>query len=84
MPAPIEAARSRSVIPIPPGRTTWSRPSILNQVPKPAEDGFMIRAAPNLHYALPNFYFHTTTAYDILRSLGVELGKRDFMGQMPS
>jgi len=30
--------------------------------------------------ALPNFYFHCTTAYDILRQCGVELGKRDFMG----
>lgn len=29
---------------------------------------------------LPNFYFHCTTAYDILRHCGVELGKRDFMG----
>jgi hypothetical protein len=29
---------------------------------------------------LPNFYFHATTAYDILRHNGVELGKRDFMG----
>ncbi len=36
------------------------------------------------HLAMPNFYFHTTTAYNILRSLGIELGKRDFMGQMPS
>jgi uncharacterized protein len=36
------------------------------------------------HLAMPNFYFHTTTAYNILRSLGVELGKRDFMGAMPS
>ncbi len=36
------------------------------------------------HLAMPNFYFHTTTAYNILRSLGVELGKRDFMGPMPS
>lgn len=36
------------------------------------------------HLAMPNFYFHTTTAYNILRSLGVEIGKRDFMGQMPS
>jgi hypothetical protein len=35
------------------------------------------------HHSLPNFYFHTTTAYDILRHYGVELGKRDFMGQMP-
>ena len=30
--------------------------------------------------SLPNFYFHCTTAYDILRQCGVELGKRDFMG----
>jgi hypothetical protein len=29
---------------------------------------------------LPNFYFHATTAYDILRHSGIELGKRDFMG----
>jgi len=31
-------------------------------------------------FALPNFFFHTTTAYDILRHAGVEVGKRDFMG----
>ncbi len=36
------------------------------------------------HLAMPNFYFHTTTAYNLLRSLGIEIGKRDFMGQMPS
>jgi len=36
------------------------------------------------HTAMPNFYFHTTTAYNIARSLGVDLGKRDFMGQSPS
>ena len=33
-----------------------------------------------LNFILPNFYFHCTTAYDILRHCGVELGKRDFMG----
>lgn len=33
-----------------------------------------------LNFCLPNFYFHTTTAYDILRHCGVEVGKRDFMG----
>jgi hypothetical protein len=33
-----------------------------------------------LNFALPNFYFHVTTAYDILRHAGVELGKRDFLG----
>jgi hypothetical protein len=32
------------------------------------------------HVALPNFFFHATTAYDILRHAGVELGKRDFIG----
>ena len=31
--------------------------------------------------ALPNFYFHATTAYDILRHAGVEIGKRDFLGR---
>jgi uncharacterized protein len=33
--------------------------------------------------ALPNFYFHITTAYDILRHSGVEIGKRDFVGVPP-
>ena len=36
-----------------------------------------------VHYVLPNFYFHLTTAYDILRSAGVEIGKRDFLGAVP-
>ncbi|MGO9235899.1 MAG: DUF1993 family protein [Methylocella sp.] len=35
-----------------------------------------------MSFSLPNFYFHATTAYDILRSKGVPLGKRDYMGQM--
>jgi hypothetical protein len=35
-----------------------------------------------MSFSLPNFYFHATTAYDILRSKGAPLGKRDFMGQM--
>jgi hypothetical protein len=33
-----------------------------------------------LGFALPNFYFHAATAYDILRHNGVELAKRDFIG----
>ncbi len=33
-----------------------------------------------LFYALPNFYFHTTTAYNILRHNGVEIGKQDYLG----
>jgi uncharacterized protein len=35
-----------------------------------------------MSFSLPNFYFHATTAYDILRHTGVPLGKRDFMGKM--
>ena len=33
-----------------------------------------------VHFALPNFYFHATTAYDILRHSGVALSKRDYVG----
>ena len=33
-----------------------------------------------VHYALPHFYFHATTAYDILRHNGVGIGKKDFVG----
>jgi hypothetical protein len=33
-----------------------------------------------LSFSQPNFYFHATTAYDLLRWKGVPLGKRDFMG----
>lgn len=33
-----------------------------------------------LTYSLPQFFFHVTTAYDLLRHNGVEIGKRDFMG----
>src|SRR5579863_3142101 len=34
-----------------------------------------------LSFSLPNFYFHATTAYDILRWKGMPIGKRDFMGK---
>ncbi|MBM3508883.1 MAG: DUF1993 domain-containing protein [Alphaproteobacteria bacterium] len=37
-----------------------------------------------LTWSLPNFYFHVTTAYGILRHAGVEIGKRDFLGLPPS
>jgi uncharacterized protein len=41
-----------------------------------------LKGAPYLiGFALPNFYFHATTAYDILRHCGVEIGKRDFLGR---
>ena len=35
-----------------------------------------------LHFAMPNFYFHCTTAYAILRHVGLEVGKRDFIGTL--
>ena len=35
-----------------------------------------------LSFSLPNFYFHSTTAYDILRMNGIPLGKRDFLGTL--
>ena len=35
-----------------------------------------------LSYALPQFFFHVTTAYDILRHKGVPIGKRDFLGRI--
>jgi hypothetical protein len=45
------------------------------QLPFTAE-GFL------MSFSLPNFYFHATTAYDILRTNGVPLGKRDYMGRL--
>ena len=36
------------------------------------------------HFALPNFYFHLVTAYDILRYAGAPIGKRDYLGQPPN
>jgi hypothetical protein len=35
-----------------------------------------------LTYALPQFFFHVTTAYDLLRHKGVPIGKRDFLGRI--
>jgi hypothetical protein len=35
------------------------------------------------HFVLPNFYFHLTAAYAIVRHCGVEVGKRDFLGAIP-
>ena len=36
------------------------------------------------HFAMLQVQFHATTAYDILRHVGVNIGKRDYLGQMPS
>jgi len=47
--------------------------------PSGAERKFTAQALL-LNFCLPNFYFHYTTAYDILRNCGIDVGKRDFMG----
>ena len=36
-----------------------------------------------VQHAIPNFYFHVTTAYSILRHNGVDIGKKDYLGEMP-
>ena len=35
-----------------------------------------------MSFSLPSFYFHAATAYDILRTKGVPVGKLDFLGQL--
>jgi hypothetical protein len=42
----------------------------------------MSGAAYFLEHAVPNFYFHLTTAYAVLRHNGVPLGKRDYLGEL--
>ena len=37
-----------------------------------------------VHVAIPNFFFHATMAYAILRHNGVELGKMDYIGSLPT
>jgi uncharacterized protein len=45
--------------------------------------GRMKGAAYLIHFVLPNFYFHLTAAYALLRHHGVDIGKRDFIGAIP-
>jgi hypothetical protein len=49
----------------------------------PTNQAHMTGADYLLHFVLPNFYFHRTTAYDIIRHCGVDIGKRDFLGAIP-
>jgi hypothetical protein len=54
------------------------------RVSPPWMGGKWVRGAEYLvELGLPNFYFHVTTAYAILRHNGVDLGKRDFIGSIP-
>ncbi|MES2563378.1 MAG: DUF1993 domain-containing protein [Pseudomonadota bacterium] len=51
-------------------------------VKRPTGDVQMTGVELLLNRTLPNFMFHCTTAYDIMRHNGVEIGKRDFMGSL--
>jgi hypothetical protein len=53
------------------------------EVTFPVGESKMTMTAANylLQFSMPNFYFHVTTAYCILRHNGLEIGKGDFMGQ---
>ncbi len=54
------------------------------RVSQPRWEGKYLLAPEFLvQHALPNFYFHITTAYSILRHNGVDLGKKDFLGELP-
>jgi hypothetical protein len=49
----------------------------------PTHKGHMIGADYLNHFVLPNVYFHLTVAYAILRSLGLDIGKLDYLGNIP-
>jgi uncharacterized protein len=49
----------------------------------PTKKGHMKGADYLNHFVLPNFYFHLTAAYAILRHCSVEIGKQDFLGGIP-
>ena len=51
--------------------------------PQWAQGGWLTGAEYLTEAAIPNAYFHATTAYAILRHNGVDLGKMDFMGSVP-
>ncbi len=54
------------------------------QIPFPyVPDTYLTAKEALLESYLPNFFFHVTTAYDILRNQGVPLGKADFIGNLP-
>jgi hypothetical protein len=49
----------------------------------PSAKGHMIGADYLNHFVLPNVYFHLAAAYAILRSLGLDIGKADYLGKIP-
>lgn len=58
--------------------------STTRHVTTPRWDGqYLLGSEYVLNHVLPNFYFHITTAYSILRANGVDVGKKDYLGKMP-
>ena len=54
------------------------------KISQPRWEGKTLTGAEyTLQHAIPNFYFHLTTAYAILRHNGVDIGKKDYLGPMP-
>lgn len=54
------------------------------QITQPRWEGKYLTGVEYLNqHAIPNLYFHITTAYAILRHNGVEIGKKDYLGDMP-
>ena len=69
-----EAERRRAALPTLLGESAAARPVRPPREPVQLKGQFFLA-----HWALPNFYFHVTTAYALLRQAGVELGKGDYL-----
>lgn len=55
-----------------------------NKITTPRWEGKWLTGEEYLnHHVIPNIYFHVTTAYAILRHNGVDIGKKDYLGEMP-
>jgi uncharacterized protein len=53
------------------------------RISTPRWEGSLSGAEYAFQHAVPNFYFHVTTAYAILRHNGVDVGKKDYLGKLP-
>jgi uncharacterized protein len=65
---------------IPAASINGSEERVIITSPGTARERTFAGQAYLLTYAIPHFFFHTTTAYNILRHNGVEIGKKDFIG----
>jgi uncharacterized protein len=60
------------------------RDSLTRHISQPRWEGKYLTGEEFVqHHMIPNFYFHITTAYSILRNNGVDVGKKDYLGKMP-